>query len=606
MRLRAWGLTFIRWLITWEAVEHAGPGQYDKEFLAYLRSVVRKARQYGIACFIDPHQDVWSRWTGGDGAPAWTLEAVGFDLRYLDWTGSAQTHQMHGDPFPKMAWATNYTKLGAATMFSLFFAGSDFAPKTHIVEVDGMPRPTTKSELGVAVQEYLQEHFIAAMVKVAEALRDEPNVVGFDTLNEPSNGWVGYMHLAKDQLPFRFGVRLTPFEAMQLGAGYSLQAEVYSAPFVYAETVSLNKNKTSVWREGCECIWKQNGVWAVGPEGKPELRRPDHFHLRPRRESDPPGKSDRVAIDFLRDYVQPFWGRVTQRIRAVMPNAVMFLEPHIDITDPTFEHHCRLEEDNNFAWAPHYYDATTLVSKSFHRWVIIHGITQTPVLGHSAVVKAHAEILRTIQSRAPKVQAVDGTQGVVPTLFGEIGIPFDMNSQPPAPTPERRRLAPAYLTGNFSQQLDAMDTNMQALDRNLACWTLWNYCPDNDNVRGDQWNDEDLSVFSKDQQTDPDDVHSGGRALAALVRPFARKVAGIPLQMEFRALTAQRQFSFRFRHDPSVKAPTELFVPNYQYPQGYQVEVSDGRFDIHRDTQTLVYQHDRDKPEHWVRLWRST
>eukprot|EP00667_Euglena_gracilis_P003021 EG_transcript_3027 len=601
-RLRAWGLTFIRWIVTWEAVEHAGPGQYDKEYLAYLRSIIRKARPYGIACFIDPHQDVWSRWTGGDGAPAWTLEAVGFDLRYLDWTGSAMTHQMHGDPFPKMAWATNYTKLGAATMFSLFFAGNDFAPKTHIAEVDGVPRQTAKSELGTPVQDYLQEHFIAAMVQVAEALRDEPNVVGFDTLNEPNNGWVGYKHLATEQLPFRFGVRLTPFEAMQLGSGFSVEAEVYSAPFVLAETICLNKNKTPVWREGGECVWKQNGVWGLDAAGRPELRRPDHFRLRPRREGDPPGRGDRVPVDFLRDYMQPFWARFTERIRAVMPNAIIFLEPHIDITNPSFEHQLRLEDGDNCAWAPHYYDATTLVMKSFHRWVTVNAMSQSPVLGHSAVVKTHQDIFRAIQDNAPRRKSAD--QSPLPTLIGEFGIPFDMARQPAATASERPRLAPAYLTGDFSLQVDAMDTNLQALERSLACWTIWNYTPDNDNVRGDQWNDEDLSIFSKDQQTDPGDLHSGGRALAALVRPYARKVAGTPLRMEFQALTPQRRFTFHFRHDPTVKAPTEFFVPNYQYPQGYQVEVSDGRFDVHRDTQTLTYQHDRDKPEHWVRLWR--
>lgn len=65
------------------------------------------------------------------------------------------------------------------------------SPPPPVGQVDGVPRQTAKSELGTPVQDYLQEHFIAAMVQVAEALRDEPNVVGFDTLNGPGGGWMG-------------------------------------------------------------------------------------------------------------------------------------------------------------------------------------------------------------------------------------------------------------------------------------------------------------------------------------------------------------------------------------------------------------------------------
>ncbi|MCL2192642.1 MAG: glycoside hydrolase family 5 protein, partial [Treponema sp.] len=76
-RLARAGLTFLRLVITWEALEHAGPGLYDEAYLAYLRKVLDLAAKKGISVFIDPHQDVWSRWTGGDGAPAWTLERLG-------------------------------------------------------------------------------------------------------------------------------------------------------------------------------------------------------------------------------------------------------------------------------------------------------------------------------------------------------------------------------------------------------------------------------------------------------------------------------------------------------------------------------------------------
>jgi len=80
-RLRAWGLTFVRFLVTWEAIEHEGPGIYDQDYIDYVVAVVRKMDEYGISCFIDPHQDVWSRFTGGDGAPGWTLEVrVTFEM----------------------------------------------------------------------------------------------------------------------------------------------------------------------------------------------------------------------------------------------------------------------------------------------------------------------------------------------------------------------------------------------------------------------------------------------------------------------------------------------------------------------------------------------
>jgi hypothetical protein len=100
-RLRRWGLTFLRFLITWEAIEHSGPGQYDEAYLDYLYAVIKKAGEYDFCLFVDPHQDVWSRFSGGCGAPGWTFERVGMDVTRFHVTGAALTHQEHGDPLPR-------------------------------------------------------------------------------------------------------------------------------------------------------------------------------------------------------------------------------------------------------------------------------------------------------------------------------------------------------------------------------------------------------------------------------------------------------------------------------------------------------------------------
>eukprot|EP00966_Prymnesium_polylepis_P292437 6753713-Prymnesium_polylepis.1 len=123
-RLRLWGLTFLRLLITWEAIEHGGPGVYGQEYLQYLLAVVRKAAAHGISVFIDPHMDTWSRFSGGDGAPGWTLEVAGFDLRTIHASGAASLHQEEEGGITMMAWPTNNLKLAAATMYTLFFAGA--------------------------------------------------------------------------------------------------------------------------------------------------------------------------------------------------------------------------------------------------------------------------------------------------------------------------------------------------------------------------------------------------------------------------------------------------------------------------------------------------
>lgn len=557
-RLRTWGLTFLRMVVPWEAIEHAGAGIYDQEYLDYLEAVIDKAGEYGFELFIDPHQDVWSRFTGGDGAPGWTLEAVGLEMQHFQATGAALVHQTHGDPFPKMHWATNYSKLAAATMFTLFFAGNDFAPDVRIE--------------GISVQDYLQRHYFDAFRQVARRLREKAHVVGYDSLNEPSNGFIGLRDLGKLEWRLRTGDMPTPYQSMLLGAGYAQTVEVWQLSLMGLQRIGahmLDPGSVQAWKEGHACIWKTHGVWDTDQAGSPRLLRPDYFNVVNGR-----------TVDFQHDYLRPFINQYAQEIRAEDPDALIFIE--FDASSAEQTPIWSASDAQRIVYAPHWYDFLTLMAKQYWGWIGIDALNTRPVLGRGNLRAAHAADL------AHDLKMARTRLGGVPTLIGEIGVPFDLN--------EKR----AYLTGDWQAQIRAMDDTIQALEANLLSATLWNYSPDNTNARGDQWNGEDLSIYSEDQRQSLTDIHSGGRALQAIVRPYARATAGQPLRMRF--TVESTIFEYSFQHDPAISAPTELYVPNLQYPHGYRVIAHDGRYEVDQQTQIVRYYASSTGKPHHIRI----
>ncbi|MCX7039325.1 MAG: cellulase family glycosylhydrolase [Spirochaetes bacterium] len=555
-RLHEWGFTFLRLLVSWEAVEHAGPGIYDEEYLDYLRAVVGKANAFGMSICVDPHQDMWSRFSGGDGAPGWTLEAAGFDLARLDETGAAITHQVHGDPFPRMTWPTNGGKLAAATMFTLFFGGDDFAPRALIH--------------GERAQGFLQRHYIGAIARVAERLADMPNVIGYGTMNEPLTGYIGCTDLNRAWGQITLGDGPTPFQGMALGAGVPQEVGVWRlgrASMRRTGSRLLNGARVRVWRAGEDCPWRRNGVWDFGNSGEPVLLRPDHF-----------ARVNGRGIDFARDYFRPFANRFAREVRSVDPRAVIFLEAEAGRWPPAWG----AGDAPGVVFAPHWYDGLLLVTKSFSAFLAYDSRTEKIVVGRGAVRRSMAGQLADL-----KRGALDRLNGA-PTVLGEFGIPFDLNG------------GKSYRNGSFRTQVKALERSFEAIEANLLNCAIWNYTADNTNAHGDLWNGEDLSIFSRDQRADPRDINSGGRALRALLRPYPAATAGNLLRASFDS--GRRRFEFQFRHDPAVSAPTEIFVPNLQYPLGYDVRVSDGTCEVRRGAQMLLYMHGWERDDHTLTI----
>jgi hypothetical protein len=543
----------LRFLVTWEAIEHDGPGVYDEEYLASVREVIDRAAAYGLDVFIDPHQDCWSRFSGGDGAPGWTFEAAGMDLTRLHETGTAFVHQLADGEYPRMIWPTNESKLAAATMASLFFGGNDFAPATR---VDGEP-----------IQDYLQRHYIAAVVRLAQALRGATNVVGYDTLNEPMFGYIGWGNLRVAEEIAKRGPAPSPYQSMLLGAGYPQRVNIWRAGrfgFLRTGRRVLNPDGVRVWLPGRECVWRENGVWDLNSAGKPRLLRPFHFARR-----------DGKPVDFPQEYYLPFARAFTEAVRAVDPKAAIFVESGPRVGAPRWA-------APNIVYAPHWYDGYALFLKEYSHWVAVDSHRKRLVFTPGRIRHSFQRQLEHFLREADK------RLGGAPVLLGEFGIPMDL---------QNRR---AFRTGDFSGVRRALDRTMRALEDALLSGTIWNYTPDNTNARGDQWNGEDLSLFSRDQQSDPADINSGGRALEAAVRPYARAIAGTPLRMRF-SMTSHR-FELVFRDDPGIDAPTEIFLPSVQYPGDIRVDVTDGSHVFDMDTRILTYRHARKRETHTVRV----
>jgi hypothetical protein len=132
------------------------------------------------------HQDVWSRFSGGSGAPLWTLRAVGFDAlnpQVLEETGAAWLKGVRGGGLTEEergVWPCGYQKLIASTMSTCFWAGDDFTPRLKIRKED------SRGDADVPVQAFLQESFLGAWEALVMAVGDLESVVGFQVCRKHS------------------------------------------------------------------------------------------------------------------------------------------------------------------------------------------------------------------------------------------------------------------------------------------------------------------------------------------------------------------------------------------------------------------------------------
>ena len=104
------------------------------------------------------------------------------------------------------------------------------------------------------------------------------------------------------------------------------------------------------------------------------------------------------------------------------------------------------------------------------------------------------------------------------------------------------------------------------------------------------------------------------RASTAWSRPHPRALAGKPLETHFYSplhyfdpdkgvVPPAGEFYLRYG-GRETDAPTEIFVPEVQYSEGFYVWLSDGHCHWDPATRTLYHYPDKDAPgvEHWIKL----
>jgi len=538
-RLRHWGFNSLRLLTTWEAVEHAGPGLYDRDYLDYLAEVARRAGEHGLYVLIDFHQDAWSRMSGGSGAPGWTFEAVGLDFRRFAAADAAIVMQAaydysspepHQAAYPPMVWSRNYLAPANGIMWTLFWGGRFVTPALSIE--------------GRNVQDFLQQRLLGAMSQVALRMRGLNHVIGFDSLNEPSPGWIE-ARLSRRRLdprdpgllPIKPGPAWSPLDALAAAQGLSvwlplLRRDPASGRIEVEGTRQMNPQGVRIWRDDVDCPFEAAGIYSM-VKGAARAERERAFMLAGER-----------RFSMTRDAYAPWFAQVAATVRRQRADWLLFaeLDPYALLAGRGFPE----EMPAGSVHAGHWYDLAILYGKS---------CVQEP---------RRAERYRRELGWLTQASSAFGG----PTLLGEFGIPFDLH---------QGRAYRAWAVGEretaWADHVDALGQMFDAIDELGLHAMLWNYTASNRNDPriGDGWNQEDLSVFSADQIGEPADPDAGGRAVRGFCRPHVRCAQGRILRVVFEP--ASHCFSAELEADPAADAPTELYLPRLHFPDGLHLSL---------------------------------
>lgn len=195
-------------------------------------------------------------------------------------------------------------------------------------------------------------------------------MIGWETMNEPSQSWIGNpdlsvippgQHLRKGNCP-------SPSQAIALGSGIAQEVETWDFGSMGPKkigTTLVDPKRNSIWLDSSfddtrygwsrndewklgSCLWAQHGIWDVTTG---VLTRPDYF-LR-----DAAGNPLDTA-SFLEQFWMPHLREYKMQIRAQHVNAIIFCQPPVLVIPPIFTDEDK--KDSQVVYSPHFVRARVI------------------------------------------------------------------------------------------------------------------------------------------------------------------------------------------------------------------------------------------------------
>lgn len=298
-----------------------------------------------------------------------------------------------------------------------------------------------------------------------------------------------------------------------------------------------------------------------------------------------------LNMNLERKYMMRYWNRIGAAVQEVDPDAILFIGDPLAINS-LFGGEAMSQMNNspykpenikNFVHSYHWYPGS----------IYPLGLFQVPPQKYAASEWLTKDFLTPISGKYTRTA---NTYGNVPVVFTEFGTYFNFNWN----LKDLDSILAHVAEHGYDVSAAILNNEYETFEKLMSHKMVWCMSGDNDYQLGDLWNHEDFSVYGPDGEP---------RGHEGWMRPTVHMSAGEPVETFFysslhvfdpdKGETAEMMLGeFHFKCEGKESdLPTEIYVPRFQYPDGFYVWLSDGWAVFDPDRQILYHYPTNDEPD---------